>query len=497
MKSRLIASLVVLLTFSACAAAARRTVWQIGTFDESPLEFSSEPRDHIDFEIGKSDVKKQWSSYQAVGHPYRVLFALDAAHGRYLLKIGALIVQPRVPALRVEINGQGGTFFLHPKLSYFPGDVESSYHPNNSQASVAIEIPPALLRAGPNIISLTCVNDPPDTPGEESSSGIAYDAISLEQDNGSSYGNTTVDVRPTILYRQVKGKLLETVDAFVRFSGSSPDGIAELQMQENRYQSKMPGVNDFGERRVSFEVPEWPGTIKGKLRVTGGRARTFGITLTAERKWTLFVVPHTHLDVGFTDYQGKVAETQSRVLSQAAELIHQHPDFRFSMDGAWNLQQLLETRPASKAEEILNLLRAGKMAMPAQYCNVLTGYASLETLYRSLYSAKALSREYGLPFEYANITDVPTYSGSYPSVLASSGVKYWAAAANNYRAPLLFHEKWNEKSPFWWEGPDGRKVLVWYSWAYLQVQTLFGLPPSLDAVRESLPIFLQAYSKPS
>ena len=248
---------------------------------------------------------------------------------------------------------------------------------------------------------------------------------------------------------------------------------------------------------MSFEVPEWPGTIKGKLRVTGGRARTFGITLTAERKWTLFVVPHTHLDVGFTDYQGKVAETQSRVLSQAAELIHQHPDFRFSMDGAWNLQQLLETRPASKAEEILNLLRAGKMAMPAQYCNVLTGYASLETLYRSLYSAKALSREYGLPFEYANITDVPTYSGSYPSVLASSGVKYWAAAANNYRAPLLFHEKWNEKSPFWWEGPDGRKVLVWYSWAYLQVQTLFGLPPSLDAVRESLPIFLQAYSKPS
>jgi len=51
--------------------------------------------------------------------------------------------------------------------------------------------------------------------------------------------------------------------------------------------------------------------------------------------------------------------------------------------------------------------------MPAQYCNLLTGYASLETLYRSLYEAKELARRYGLPFEYANITDVPTYSGSY------------------------------------------------------------------------------------
>ena len=143
------------------------------------------------------------------------------------------------------------------------------------------------------------------------------------------------------------------------------------------------------------------------------------------------------------------------------------------------------------------MIRTGKMGMPAQYCNLLTGYASLETLYRSLYNSKALSRQFGLPFEYANITDVPTYSGSYPSVLADSGVKYWVAASNNYRAPLLFREHWNEKSPFWWEGPDGKKVLFWNSWAYLQVQTLFGLPPTLPAVRESLPIFLQAYSKPS
>jgi len=31
----------------------------------------------------------------------------------------------------------------------------------------------------------------------------------------------------------------------------------------------------------------------------------------------------------------------------------------------------------------------------------------------------------------------------------------------------------------------------------MQVQTLFGLPPQLEAVRESLPIYLQAYAKPT
>ncbi len=269
-----------------------------------------------------------------------------------------------------------------------------------------------------------------------------------------------------------------------------------LEVEGKRYAAKLQGGREFGEERISFEIPEWTGTARGKLQVEAGKRRSFDVTLTAARKWTVFVVPHTHLDVGFTDYQGKVAEMQSRVLSQAANLIHQYPDFRFSMDGSWNLEQLLDTRPKAKRDEILDLIRSGKMAMPAQYCNLLTGYASLETLYRSLYASKDLSRRYGLPFEYANITDVPTYSGSYPSILASSGVKYWVAGSNNDRAPVFFHEHWNEKSPFWWQGPDGKKVLFWYSRHYMQVQTLFGLPPMLPAIRESLPIYLQAFSKP-
>lgn len=121
---------------------------------------------------------------------------------------------------------------------------------------------------------------------------------------------------------------------------------------------------------------------------------------------------------------------RSGLETQAADLIREHLEFRFSMDGSWNMQQFLETSPPEKQTELLDLIRNGRMAMPVQYCNLLTGYASLETLYRSLYYSKALANRYGLPFEYANITDVPTYSGSYPSVLASSGVKYWVAAAN-------------------------------------------------------------------
>ncbi|MFZ0594081.1 MAG: polysaccharide lyase family protein [Bryobacteraceae bacterium] len=480
------------------AQAQVRTIWQIGKFDESPVEFARGMADSVVFRVGTSQPGRDWPGSQQTGHTYRILFPLDSAAGSYVLKVATLIDQPRVPALRLNVNGHSGTFYLHAKLSYSRSDFSYAFDPHESQSVVNMDIPASLLKKGDNELSIECIDDPPTPKGQKEIGGISYDALALlegQSTPGARTGEVTAGVEPTIFYHTNGAGLTEVVDAFIHFVHPWPAGTADLEIRDKHYTARLSG-GEFGEERVSFDLPEWNGTMEGKLRVSTNSKHSIDVSLAPTRKWTIFVVPHTHLDVGYTDYQGKVAETQARVLSQADTLIREHPDFRFSMDGSWNLQQLLDTRPDAKRREILDLIHQGKMAMPAQYCNLLTGYASLETLYRSLYESKELADRFGLPFEYANITDVPTYSGSYPSVLASSGVKYWVAASNNDRAPVFFYDHWNEKSPFWWEGPDGKKVLFWYSRHYMQVQTLFGLPPQLEAVRESLPIYLQAYSKP-
>ena len=479
------------------ALAQDRTVWQIGTFNDSPVEFLDHAEGPVTFDIGKSDAKKDWPGHQESGRPFKISFSLPSIDGDYSLKIVALIEKPRVPALKVEVNGHSGMFYLHPQLSYSRSDFTYAFDPHESEGSLDARIPSSFLKAGANLITITGVDQPPTPTGEEEIGGIVYDALALLQHPAGQARNRDpeIELDPTIFYHQTAVGLTEVVDAFVRFAQPWKDETVDLQIDKKHYSARLL-AGDFGEQRVSFDVPEFSKTIKAQVRTISSK-HAIEVSLTPKRKWTIFVVPHTHLDVGYTDYQGKVAETQARVLTQAGNLIQEHPDFRFSMDGSWNLEQLLNTRSKAKQDEILSLIRTGKMAMPAQYVNLLTGYTSLETLYRSLYTSKSLSRTYGLPFEYANITDVPTYSGSYPSVLASSGVKYWLAASNNDRAPDFNYDQWNEKSPFWWEGPDGKKVLFWYSRHYMQIQTLFGLPPQINAVRESLPIFLQAYSNPS
>ena len=190
-------------------------------------------------------------------------------------------------------------------------------------------------------------------------------------------------------------------------------------------------------------------------------------------------MPHSHLDVGFTDYQAKVAEDQSRTLDEAIQLIHDHPDFCFSPDGFWCVQQFLATRTEEQKQLLYQAVKDKKIFVQMAYASLVTGFPALETLIRSLYPSFEFNKKYGGDANYANITDVPSYSWSYASVMAAAGLKYFAAGSDNYRAPVLLQGRLHEKSPFWWEGPDGGRILMWYSRHYLQMQYFFGLPPQI------------------
>src|SRR5713101_7944365 len=89
---------------SVSARAQVRTVWQIGKFDESPVEFSRGSENPVAFEVGKSDPANDWPRSHASGRTYRILFSLESVEGSYSLKIATLIDQPRIPALRVDVN---------------------------------------------------------------------------------------------------------------------------------------------------------------------------------------------------------------------------------------------------------------------------------------------------------------------------------------------------------------------------------------------------------
>ena len=511
--------ILVMCGFFNSSIAFGETLWSIGTFNGSSGEFNqgSEgpplfgqrfPKGSLVYVIGKSSPNKDWPAFQpgaANGragfepHPYTIQFELpEVPRGLYTLKVAMLVETPRAPRLGIDVNGHEALYYRHPKLDYAGGDRELVVSPIASADTVTAEIPPAFLKKGTNQLVLTAVDEPAERD-DVTGSGIFYDAVELQQDGNATFNRTktSVEVEPTVFYRQTGDALTELVDVYVRSNQPLAHGQLTLKLGGRKFTHEFSSSRSFGEELAEFAVPEFSSatTVEVATKI-GGKTQHFPSTVSPAKKWTLYVVPHEHLDIGYTDYQAKVAEVQSRALDEAVQIIHVHPDFRFSPDGYWCVEQFLAGRNPAERERFLQLVKEKKIFIPAQEASLLTGFASLEALIRSLYPSFQFHREYGGDFDYANITDVPSYTWSYASILARAGLKYFVAASDNDNGPILVHSQLNERSPFWWEGPDGARILMWYSRSYLQVAYLFGLPPQLKAGRDSLPIFLQAYSRP-
>ena len=507
MRMRILALAVAVFVVPACswAASGPDVVWSVGTLDRSSGEFAGgSPTGPVRFVVGKDQPETGWYAFapallpnakpDAVTAARSIVFPMDGAPAAaYRLTVSLLIEHPSVPALRVGINGRTGTFYLHPKLDSTMGDTVAAFFAAYSQAAVEFDFPGAWLHAGSNTITLQAV-----ATGDEAvpDAGFNYDAIQLATASAAP-AEPSVRLEPTIFYQKCGEALCERVDAFVSYAERPWAGSLDLEIAGHRYSHALEGQGDFGEERIHFAVAQFGAGTPAQVSLhVHGHTRRSTETLQPEKKWTLYLVPHVHLDVGYTDYQAKVSTIQSRILDEAMDQIAKHPNFRFSTDGEWNLEQYLQSRTPEEQQRIIAAIRGGTIDIPAQSSNLLTGFPTAETLIRSLYPSADFSRTHGTPFNYANITDVPSYSWSYASVLAAAGIPYLLAGSNNDRAPVLMLGHLNEHSPFYWEGPDGGRVLFWYSRHYMQMQFLFGLPPLIETGEEVLPLFLQMYEHP-
>jgi alpha-mannosidase len=488
--------------------ARDKTVFTFGHFDGSSREFSSGAPSHS-VRVSATDARNThlWYAYQPIAISSLQGVSESASTSRllvfnlsgqpvaeYTMRVSLLIEHASVPGLHVTINGHQGTFYLDPKLDSRIGDGDAVSFPSFSQATVKFAIPGSFLHAGENEIAFSAVagGDGPQIPD----AGFNYDAIELAE-GAKGTGEASVHVTPTIFYKQENGKMQEGIDVTVRV-GSTPVRTAALTLKGIRHSISFDPTVFWGEQRSRIYVPVFQTHTPVVTELIGdGRPDSSEQFVDPAKRWTVYVVPHVHFDLGYTDYQAKVASVQSRVIDEALDLFSLHPEFRFSMDGMWSFDQFQENRTAEDKARALVALKEKRLFIPAQYSNELTGFASGETLIRSLYPSANFSREHGTPLNYANITDVPSYSWSYASILASAGIHELIAGSNNGRAPVLLRGHLDETSPLYWQGPDGQRVLLWYSRHYHQMWTIFGLPPMLEAGEETLPLFLQMYGRPT
>ena len=123
------------------------------------------------------------------------------------------------------------------------------------------------------------------------------------------------------------------MDVFISASRLPKTESVELRLAGHSFSRPFTTQNDFGEQRLEFEVPEWTGAADATVHMGDFSAPPSMIE--SAKKWTIAIIPHEHLDIGFTDYPAKVAELHSQSIDAAMELIKKSTGL--SVDARWKL----------------------------------------------------------------------------------------------------------------------------------------------------------------
>lgn len=207
-------------------------------------------------------------------------------------------------------------------------------------------------------------------------------------------------------------------------------------------------------------------------------------TVLGARRWKLYFLPHSHLDIGYTHAQDDVMKLQWRNFERALELAERTADnpegsrFKWNSEATWALMGYLDHyKGTEKGDKMIQAIKDGIIGVDASLGSILTGICKQEELMHMFDDAHRISGLTGVEFNTAMMSDVPGQSWGMVTAMAQNGVKYYSSGPNyvpfygkvgNDRAAHL-HVKWGDK-PFYWLSQSGKeKVLFWqtgrgYSW---------------------------------
>ena len=198
----------------------------------------------------------------------------------------------------------------------------------------------------------------------------------------------------------------------------------------------------------------WPGNL-------GLLAQEPGVDRWSD--WTVFILNDT-----CPDYTWGNSEAQTRdnfaelVRSQLDEMTRtdaqpEHNRHRYNAAATVEVQCFLEKYPQRQAE-LARRIREGRFYVSPFLCNTLWGWQSAEGLLRSLYPARRLERDWGLPkIEVAHHIECPSLPWGMAPLLSGAGLRW-------VNVPFLDYDctfgRLTNPPVFVLEGPDGSRLGV-------------------------------------
>ena len=216
---------------------------------------------------------------------------------------------------------------------------------------------------------------------------------------------------------------------------------------------------------------------KSTLPSAGGNSKKSGSKSVSKKKVVenVIIVYKTHFDIGYSetveqvlhDYRTSMADRVIEAIDKNSSQPKER-QFVWTLSG-WPMKQILwDGQDPGRRKKLEQALSDGNLAVHAFPFTMHSETSDMEDLVRGLTISSTINRKYGQPLSVsAKMSDVPGHSWFIPTLFTHAGIKFY-----HMGGPLVNMEL-GLPPFFWWEGPDGSRLLTLYNNGYGSDQ----LPP--------------------
>ncbi len=259
-------------------------------------------------------------------------------------------------------------------------------------------------------------------------------------------------------------------EVLLRFRGSKLYGAAKLEiLNEKKSETILLTANAAGLDSASVLLPPEVGVNEeSQIRLIlreGENRLDETIQVPSMRHWTVYVYPHSHVDIGYSNTQANVEFIHKRNIDQAinlAEATRQYPDgarYLWNTEVMWPFERYYRTASPQQKKRLITAVRRGELCLDAAYVHLLTTSCSDEEMIQALRARREAAQLTGEPIDTYVQVDVPGMAWGLVRVLAREGVRYIMMMPNGTRGNDSMVAAFRHK-PFWWLGQDGKSKVL-------------------------------------
>ncbi|GAA0807825.1 hypothetical protein GCM10008910_48580 [Faecalicatena orotica] len=178
----------------------------------------------------------------------------------------------------------------------------------------------------------------------------------------------------------------------------------------------------------------------------------------------IYVVHHSHTDIGYTDLQERIIYNQVCDIQKAIRIIKEgyakqtvEKQFKWNCETYFCVEKFLEMAEPREKEDFFRLVKKGNIGISANYLN-FNDLADCEALDRKTKHMLHIFGEQGIKVDSAMTADINGMSMGVRDVLIENGIEFLFTNIHTHHGMFPLHKN---QEPYFWKSENGRRLLVW------------------------------------